>query len=245
MTRAVVIAAATAAVSLPGARFLAAPAAAADRDPFSDEIRRAVERAKARNKRVLADVRSANGWETETVVDKDGTIFTRPVPGVPLTGVQVRLGEPETVLVYVVQRFHYEIDELRKGDVVGWRAPDAVRARRPESNQASGTAVQIRPNFYPAGTRGGLFPQQLVVVRDILAELNGVVRWGGDDRSPDESLFYVAVAPDDPRLTKAADKVRAWRATPGQGPGAAVDVLAPARRKTAQALERRQKRTAA
>ncbi|QIQ03139.1 hypothetical protein [Streptomyces liangshanensis] len=244
LVRAAAVAAAAATVSLPGSRFLASPAYAAEQDPFSEAIRRAVRRANARNKRILTDARSANGWEIENTADQDGTIFTRPVPGVPLSGVQVRLGEPEEVLVHVVQRFHYEIDELRNGDVVGWRAPDRVRANRPESNQASGTAVQIRPNFYPVGAKGGFFAQQVVVVRDILAELDGVVRWGGDDRDPDESLFYLTVEPGDPRLTGAAQKVRTWRATPGRGAGAVVDVMAADRRKAARALESRQRRGA-
>lgn len=51
----------------------------------------------------------------------------------------------------MIGRFHYEIDELRKGDVVGWRSPGTVRKGLPEGNQASGTAVRIRH----AGQRGG------------------------------------------------------------------------------------------
>ncbi|MGR8007612.1 hypothetical protein [Streptomyces hypolithicus] len=245
LTRAAFIAAAAATVSLPGSQFLVTPAHAADQDPFSKAVRRAVARAKARNKRVLADARSANGWEIEKAADQDGSIFTRPVPGVPLAGVQVRLGGPEEALGHVIQRFHYEIDELREGDVIGWRAPDQVGKSRPESNQASGTAVQIRPGFYPAGAQGNFFPHQVVVIRDILAELNGVIRWGGDDRVPDESLFYIAVRANDPRLMKASGSIRTWRATPGLGAGTAIDVLNADRRKAAQTLESRQRRTAA
>ncbi|MBQ0829321.1 hypothetical protein [Streptomyces tagetis] len=244
LVRAAAVAAAAATVSLPGSQFLASPAYAADQDPFSEAIRRAVRRANARNKRILTDSRSANGWEIENTVDQDGTIYTRPVPGVPLSGVQVRLGDPEEVLVHVVQRYHYEIDALRDGDVIGWRAPGQIRKNRPESNQASGTAVQIRPNFYPVGVTGGFFPQQVTVVRDILAELNGVVRWGGDDRTPDESLFYLTVKPEDPRLAKAAQKIRTWRATPGRGAGTPVDITSPIRREAARALESRQRRSA-
>ncbi|CAM5630015.1 Lipoprotein OS=Streptomyces antimycoticus OX=68175 GN=SSPO_062030 PE=4 SV=1 [Streptomyces antimycoticus] len=83
----------------------------------------------------------------------------------------------------MIRRFHYEIDELRKGEVAGWRSPGTVRKGLPEGILASGTAVRIRPGHYPPGVKGGFFPQQEVVLRDILAELDGVVRWGGDDRS--------------------------------------------------------------
>ncbi|MER6770918.1 twin-arginine translocation signal domain-containing protein [Streptomyces bacillaris] len=244
LARAAVITAATASMSLPGSQFLASPAHAVDQDPFSEVVRRAVKRAQARNKRVLDDSRSTNGWEIERTADQDGSIFTRPVPGVPLAGVQVRLGPAEDVLVHVIQRFHYEIDELREGDVVGWRAPDHVPTNRPESALASGTGVQIRSNFYPVGARGGYFPHQVMVVRDILAELNGVIRWGGDDRTPDESLFYIAVKPNDARLTKTAQAVRTWQATPGRGAGTPVDILAADRREAAHALEERHRRAA-
>ncbi|EDY48962.1 conserved hypothetical protein [Streptomyces clavuligerus] len=216
---------------------------AANQDLFTEEIRRAVGRAKARNKRVLVGATSRNGWDVERVADQDGTIFTRPVPGVPLAGVQIRLGDPEEVLTHIIQRFHYEIDELRTGDVIGWHAPHRVRRNRPESNLASGTAVRIRPASYPVGVRGGLFPQQVAVVRDILAELEGVARWGGDDRTPDESLFSLAAGPGDPSLTAVADRIRAWRATPGRGAGTVVDIYAPERLRAARALESRQRRS--
>ncbi|MFT9478195.1 hypothetical protein [Streptomyces sp. Mo3] len=114
---------------------------------------------------------SPNGWEMEKVTDGGGTIWSRPVPGTPLEGVTVRIGAPEAVLVHVIRRFHYEIDELRMSDVVGWRRPGAVRKGLPEGNQASGTAVRIRPGHYPRGVKGGFFPQQEVVIRDIRAEL--------------------------------------------------------------------------
>ncbi|MFJ8440060.1 hypothetical protein [Kitasatospora griseola] len=70
-----------------------------------------------------------------------------------------------------------------------------MRRNLAESNQSSGTAVQIRPGSYPSGVRGGFYPLEVLTIRDILADCEGVVRWGGDDRVPDESLFYVDVAP--------------------------------------------------
>lgn len=46
-----------------------------------------------------AHARSPNGWEMEKVADGGGTIWTRPVPGTPLEGVAVRIGEVESLLV--------------------------------------------------------------------------------------------------------------------------------------------------
>ncbi|WP_369686988.1 hypothetical protein [Streptomyces somaliensis] len=141
----------------------------------------------------------------ETAADQGGSIATRPVPGTPVTGFQVRLGAVETVLVHLIRRFHYEIAELQPGEVVGWTAPDELQG--PARNLASGTAVRIRPGHYPPGVRGGFFPLELAVIRDVLTELDGVVRWGGDDRTVDEALFYLAVGPDHTRLEAIAERL--------------------------------------
>ncbi|MGC9540906.1 hypothetical protein [Streptomyces sp. UG1] len=183
---------------------------------------------------------SLNGWEMENSADDGGEVWTRPVLGTPLDGVQIRMGDVETVLVHVVQRFHYEVDQLRRGDVESWRSPSKVRKGLAESNLASGTAVQIRPGFYPSGQHGGFFPNQLVIVRDILADCEGVVRWGGDDKKPDEALFYIDVPPGDERLVRVANKIRRWVATPGEGAGAAVDPFQRKRRQAAEQLARQQ-----
>ncbi|MFB7244402.1 hypothetical protein CW362_40205 [Streptomyces populi] len=223
-----------------GSQALSSPARAAEKSPDPDKMREAIRKAQERNKRVLSGNSSKNGWEMEKVVNDRGHVYTRPVPGTALDGIQVRMAEVETVLVHVVSRFHYEIDTLRKGEVIGWRTPDSVRKRLAESNLASGTAVQIRPGSYPSGVRGGFYPMEELVIRDILAECEGVVRWGGDDSTPDESLFYIDVPPGDKRLTEVAQKIRSWAFMPGRGSGVLVDTLQPQRRDAAKRLARQQ-----
>ncbi|MEV5983920.1 hypothetical protein AB0L85_02760 [Streptomyces sp. NPDC052051] len=229
-----------AASAVVGSQVLSLPAHAAGKDINRNDLREEIRRAQERNKRVQSGVPSNNGWEMEKVADDHGSIYSRPVPGVLLDGVQMRMGEIETILVYVISRFHYEIDPLRKGDVVGWREPGSVRKGLAESNLASGTAVRIRPGSYPFGARGGFYPMEALVVRDILAECEGVVRWGGDDRKPDESLFYIDVPPGDERLIRTAQKIRAWNYKPGKGSGVLLDPLQPQRRKAAEVLAARQ-----
>ncbi len=145
----------TVAVALPCSQAVALPAYTAGPGDytFPKAVREGVARAEARNERLLAGSRSANGWDMETAADQGGSIATRPVPGTPVTGFQVRLGAAETVLVHLIRRFHYETAELQPDEVVGWTAPD--RLRGPARNLASGTAVRIRPGHYPPGVRGG------------------------------------------------------------------------------------------
>jgi hypothetical protein len=221
---------------------LYAASAQAATDPRLQRLQESIRRLRARNDKVLTGRRSVNGWEMERAADVRGNIHSRSVVGTALAGVQVRLGDVEALLFHVVRRFHYEVEELRAGDVVGWRAPSAVRVREAESNLASGTAVQIRPGHYPAGVRGGFFPLQEAVIRDILASLEGVVRWGGDDARPDESLFSIDLPPGDPRVAELAARLRGAEEIAAEKVGVAVDVATPARRKAATALKQRQRR---
>ncbi|MFE6285607.1 hypothetical protein [Streptomyces sp. NPDC057877] len=222
---------------------LSSPAVAAPQPPSpqpfpNEELKEALRRAKARDRRVLTGRPSANRWDMQKEVDAGGDIATCSVPGTGLT-VAVRVGDVETVLVHVVRRFHYEVDALgRDGEprpVEGWVAPSSVRdSRSPESNRASGTAVVIRPGSYPPGATGGFTAAQRLVIRDIIADTEGIVRWGGDDRHrPYEGLFYLTARPDSPRLAKVAERLRTWGTTSGLAAGTLVDTAQPSRRRRA------------
>ncbi|MFF1411556.1 hypothetical protein ACFVX6_17510 [Streptomyces sp. NPDC058289] len=208
--------------------------------PAVDDIQATVLRLKAEQARVFTGKPSPNGWEMEKLVDAGGSVWTRPVPGTQIDGVGVRLGDVETVLFHVARRFNFEIDVLRKGDITGWQAPGGVRKGLPEGNLASGTAIRIRTGHYPPGVKGGFFAHEVLVLRDVLAELEGVVRWGGDDSKTDEALFYLCVAPDDKHLPQVAAKLRSWADQPARGAGTHIDVLAPERARAARSLERTQ-----
>ncbi|WP_246203613.1 hypothetical protein [Streptomyces tailanensis] len=227
----------TAAVSLASTGLLATPAIAAPQPLRNDDLKEALRRVEARRRRLLTGRPSANRWEMQKATDDGGDIVTRHVEGTGLS-VTVRMGDTETLLVHVIRRFHYEVDALglhgEPNPVEGWVAPSAVRdSSLPESNQASGTAVVIRPDFYPPGVRGGFSAGQQLIIRDIVADTEGVVRWGGEDRRPYEGLFYLTVRPGDSRLARVATKVRTWDETPGLGAGVMADMTQPSRRRRA------------
>ncbi|MET9252312.1 hypothetical protein [Streptomyces sp. NPDC003717] len=171
---------------------------------------------------------SRNGWALADGVGSAQGVWSRPVSGTGFT-LDTRLGAVETVLVHIVRRWHYEIETLRADEVVGWRPLAELDADGPESNQASGTAVAIRPGAYVKGARGGLTEVQRRTVDSILRDCGDVVRWGGRDRTPYEALFYVDVPPTkgkrrpaDHPVDRLADKLRRWNRTPGVGAGAAA-----------------------
>lgn len=227
VTRTGAILGATAVASLPGAALLATPASAApaagpaaphtapkgssySKTPRGEDIKEAYLRAQKNHERVHTGSTSPNGWGTEKVIDGGGNIWTRPVPGTPSKGIAVRIGVVETVLIHVVQRFHYDVERITEDGVTGWQRPADVKLRASQGNQASGTAVRIRHDLYAAGTRGNFFGPQVAAIRAILAETDGVVGWGGGDATPDEALFYIAVKPGDDRLSALAARLRPW-----------------------------------
>ncbi|MEU6715025.1 hypothetical protein ABZ897_26475 [Nonomuraea sp. NPDC046802] len=156
--------------------------------------------------------------------------------------VRLLQGDAALVLLYVARRFHYEIDALRSdvpNEITG-HAPIPAAAQPYESNYASGTAIAIRPNVYPRSVSGGFFPHELIVIRDILAQCDGVVRWGGDELVPKESHFQIDLPPADPRVSRLSIKIGSWNRTPGMGAGA-QDPFRPERIKTARQLEQQQR----
>jgi hypothetical protein len=147
-------------------------------------------------------------------------------------------GDAAVVLLHVARRFHYEIDRLRDGDVHGWVGERRISAEY-ESNYLSGTAIAIRPLSYPVGATNGLYPNELVVVRDILAELDGVVVWGGHLAPAKESHFEIGVKPGHPRLKGVARKIAGWVEGPGDEGAGATDAFDPKRRSRARSFARR------
>lgn len=186
---------------------------------------------------------SLNGWTIDTTPGHNGTVYARPIPNVPVGDVMVCIGGVEWILAHLVERYHHEVEELRDGDVIGWFEPDSVGMDRAESNLASGTALRIRQGHCPPGQSGGFFPAQEVAIRDILADLSGAVRWGGDDKHVDESLFYIDVGPTDKLFDETASAVQTWVDTPGAGARMSYDAGDVDRRRRAVRLQKRQRAT--
>jgi hypothetical protein len=185
---------------------------------------------------------TANGWPViPTVNDSRLTSFVVEGTGIQLTAAS---GNAATVLAYVIRRFHYEVGEIRPQELKAYRPVAPVTSPR-ESNYFSGTAVEIKPELYPLGVGGGFFPPEVVVIRDILAQCEGLVQWGADNSdSPHESHFELCVAPGDKRLATLAARLKNDLTVPGRGPGADMDAPWTDRRKeAADNLKSRQKRT--
>ncbi|XVS66521.1 hypothetical protein ACQPYE_10810 [Actinosynnema sp. CA-299493] len=167
-------------------------------------------------------------------------LATYPVEG-SNASVTLRSGPSAVVLLHVARRFHYEVATLRANDITGYA--EAPAGTPFDADYRSGTAIAILPARFPAGATGGLFPHEVAIVRDILAECEGVVRWGGDFRKdPKEGHFRVDVRPGDPALARVAGKIGGWVAAPDRA--APADPFTPGRRQAAERLAERQIATA-
>ncbi|MFB6664748.1 hypothetical protein ACFWEB_08220 [Streptomyces parvus] len=170
---------------------------------------------------------SANGWP---VVERAPE---HRVEGAGGTRVSCLGGDVATVLLHLVRRYHYEVRAIGPRDITG-HTTDRVIGPPYESNHLSATAITLFPDLYPAGAKGNVFPQDLATLRDILAELDGVVAWGGDRKHAKESHFQIDVAPGDQNLAEVAARVGAWDRRPGAGAGVVPDVFATGRRTRAR-----------
>ncbi|MFD7058235.1 hypothetical protein [Streptomyces sp. NPDC059906] len=159
---------------------------------------------------------SQNGWAIQTQANHVSTVLTRSVSGTGLR-VDIRIGLPELLLLHVARRFHYEVQELRAGELLGWCAIGRTPSTDPASNLSSGTALRIFPG---ARSSGSYFPQQVERIRDIVADCAGTVRWGGEDDSVDESLYYLTAGPDSGELLRVAPKFEERANRLGAGAGA-------------------------
>lgn len=132
---------------------------------------------------------SQNGWPASPNRREIGVaVFT--VADVDFPG-GVKAGDVDTVLRYVVTRFHLEVEPLKTGWCWGWAYRD-VRGAGSLSNHASGTAVDVNAPAHPLGTQ--TFSQsQCAAIRKIVAACEGVVRWGGDYAGRKDEMHFEIV----------------------------------------------------
>lgn len=137
---------------------------------------------------------SYNGWTASPDPDAIGIVRFEPLPGhVFHSG--VRGGDVAIVLGYLVRQMHARVERIElyaDGDEWGYNFrpnrndPDSI------SCHGSGTAIDWNAVLHPNGKAGTFTSGQMVEIDRILAELDGVVRWGGDfNGTPDEMHFEI------------------------------------------------------
>ncbi len=133
---------------------------------------------------------------------------------------------------FAARRFNYEASTLRLGDVVG-RITDRRVLSAERSNLLSGTAILMRPDFYPHGSTGHLDADTRVILEDIVAESEGVLAWAGHLDVPDESLLYLTTRPASASGRELAADIAEADRMDVQGGAGQIDAFDPSRRQEA------------
>lgn len=150
---------------------------------------------------------SQNGFRA-----KDTSLLaTYTIPNTGGIKATLRKGDVSVVMLYLAERYHKEVEPLRKSDTGSYNPRSIVGAPGSSiSNHASGTAMDFRWNDHVLGKSGTFTAKEKAALRKILNFLDGVVRWGGDySGRKDEMHFEINASAS--RVAAMADKIRKSR----------------------------------
>lgn len=137
---------------------------------------------------------SYNGWPASRYPSQIGINTRWTVLGHDFPG-GVKGGDVQVVFEYLVKQLHARVEPIQwyaPGDEWGYNYRLNVNDLSSLSCHASGTAIDYNATRHPNGRRGTFSAAQVKQIRAILAELDGVVRWGGDfSGTPDEMHFEI------------------------------------------------------
>jgi uncharacterized protein YukE len=149
---------------------------------------------------------SQNGWPVNP------PLVTRDVPG---TNVRLRVAEGPAgdVLIHVAGQVSSRVENISMDSDAGERddwayAHRNVRGSEAVSNHASGTAIDLNATRHVLGVRDTFTPAQTQEIRNIMAEYDGVVRWGGDYRGRADEMHFEIVG-SQAEVQAVADRLRA------------------------------------
>lgn len=136
---------------------------------------------------------------------------------VPGGKISMRRGDVATVLSYVANRFHSEVEPLKWPGNWGY-AERKIRGGSSLSNHASGTAIDLNAPAHYLGARGTFSAKQVRAIRRILNDCGGVIRWGGDYRGRKDEMHFEINAGTS-AVARVAKAIRAGK-KPGPSGGA-------------------------
>jgi murein L,D-transpeptidase YcbB/YkuD len=124
----------------------------------------------------------------------------------------VRAGDVHTVFQYVAEQLHRRVepvvrDDWHQADDWGYNYRPNVNNPRSLSCHASGTAIDYNATRHPNGVRGTFTATQVAEIRQILAEVDNVVRFGGDFRGTADEMHWEICA-EAPAVARVATRLR-------------------------------------
>lgn len=149
---------------------------------------------------------SQNGWPVNPPRS------ARTIPGTNVR-VVVADGPAGDVLMHVLGQVNSRVEDISMNSTRGERDDWGYAERNVRgssdviSNHASGTAVDINATRHALGASNTFTPAQTAEIHRILAEVENVVRWGGDyNRRPDEMHFEIVGSQE--QVARVAERLR-------------------------------------
>ncbi|MFD1044780.1 M15 family metallopeptidase, partial [Kibdelosporangium lantanae] len=147
---------------------------------------------------------SQNGWPASPNPGSIG-IASFSVAGIPFPG-GVKAGDVATVLGYVADQFHNRVERLVSPGCWGYNYR-TISGSTQTSNHGSGTAIDLNAPKHPLGVRGTFSGAQVAEIHRILAEVDNVIRWGGDYSGRVDEM-HMEVNADAGRVATVAARIR-------------------------------------
>jgi hypothetical protein len=176
--------------------------------------------------------KSYNGWTANRNAADFGGIVPLVVAGEAFAS-GVRAGDVHTVLEYVATQLHLRVEPVV---AAGWhQADDWGYSYRPNTNNptqlschASATAFDYNATRHPNGARNTFTTSHVAEIRKILAEVDNVVKWGGDFSGTKDEMHF-EICRDAAAVTAVATRI--WRGPPTPNPVPPTDGRYPTLRK--------------
>lgn len=125
-----------------------------------------------------------------------------------ITG-KVRGGDHAVVLDYIARRWHSEVEKIIKAHSWGYAQRDVRGAAGIPSEHSAGTALDINAPAHPLNVAISktFTPKQIATIRQIMIDVQGAARWGGEWSRPDG--MHVELKGGNVLIGRVSDLIRA------------------------------------
>lgn len=132
-----------------------------------------------------------------------------------ITG-KVRGGDHYVVLDYIARRWHNEVEPITKAHSWGWAKRSVRGYASVPSEHSAGVAVDFNAPKHPLGVPASktLSAKQIATIRQIMKDVKGAARWGGEWSRPD--AMHVELMGGNAKISVVAALIRAGK-LPGSG----------------------------
>ncbi len=141
---------------------------------------------------------SQNGWPVIWAVDRPHMIDERPINGHRYPN-GFRKGNVYKAFVWLFTQLNNRVEPVAEGSPPDEWGYNVKRIGKGKiwSNHSSGTAGDYNASQHAQGRHDTYSLRQRQEIREILAEADGIFRWGADFSNPDDMHFEIIKGPEE------------------------------------------------